>query len=100
MSKHSIRSGRTSRPSALLQLVERLDALLAAALVLQALLVRARARVALGELEDPPLVAALGRAHLDAALPRRLAQRLRQRADARRRRAGRSPVGGTAIASP
>jgi hypothetical protein len=58
-----------------LQPVERLDALLALALVLELLLVQREDRVALGELEDPPLVAALGGAHLHlrAAL---LAQRL------------------------
>ena len=66
MSKHSIRTGSASRPSALLQAVERLDALLAAALGLELLLVEREARVALGELEDAPLVAALGGADLDA----------------------------------
>ena len=65
MSKHSIRSGSASRSSTALQPVERLDALLAAALVLEALLVERELRVALGELEDPALVAALGRADLD-----------------------------------
>ena len=49
-----------------LQLVERLDALLARALGLQPLLVQRQQRVALGELEHPALVAALGGAHLDA----------------------------------
>ena len=66
-------------PERLLQPVERLDALLAAALGLQPLLVERELRVALGELEDPALVAALGRAHLDAgaaALGERLGQRL------------------------
>ena len=79
MSKHSMRSGSASSPSAVLQPVERLDALLAAALGLQALLVERQQRVALGELEDPALVAALGGADLDlaaAALPERLGQRL------------------------
>ena len=52
-------------PQRLLQAVERLDALLAAALGLQALLVERQQRVALGQLEDPALVAALGGADLD-----------------------------------
>src|SRR5204862_1958353 len=53
-------------PQRLLQPVERLDALLAAALGLQPLLVERELGVALGELEDPALVAALGGADLDA----------------------------------
>ena len=65
MSKHSIRSGSDVEPERRLQPVERLDALLAAALGLQALLVEREPRVALGQLEDAALVAALGRAHLD-----------------------------------
>ena len=52
-------------PERLLEPVERLDALLAAALGLQALLVERQQRVALGQLEDPALVAALGGADLD-----------------------------------
>ena len=72
MSKHSIRSGIASRPSACLQALERLDALLAAALGAQLLLVEREPRVALGQLEDPALVAALGGAQLDRpAAPRR-----------------------------
>ena len=50
-----------------LQAVERLDALLAAALDLQPLGVERELRVALGEVEDAALVAALGAADLDAA---------------------------------
>ena len=83
MSKHSIRSGSASRPERLLQAVERLDALLAAALGLQALLVERELRVALGELEDPALVAALGRAHLDARAAALAEQRSAERARAR-----------------
>ena len=51
----------------LLQALERLDAALAAALGFQPLAVEREPRVALGELEDPPLLAALGRAQLDRA---------------------------------
>ena len=65
MSKHSIRIGGTSRPSALLEALERLHAALAAALGAQALLVEREPRVALGELEDAALLAALGGAQLD-----------------------------------
>ena len=50
-----------------LQPLERLDAALAAALGAQPLLVEREPRVALGELEDAPLLAALGRAQLDRA---------------------------------
>ena len=62
----------------LLQAVQRLDALVAAALGLQPVLVQRQPRVALGQLEDPPLVSALGGPHLHrpAALGR---QRLLQR---------------------
>src|SRR3954451_7620650 len=66
-------------PQGVLQPVERLDALLAAALGLQALLVERQQRVALGQLEDPPLVAALGGPDLDlgpAALTERFGQRI------------------------
>src|SRR5919202_1798432 len=49
-----------------LQGVERLDPLLAAALGLELLLLERELGVALGELEQPALVAALGRAHLHA----------------------------------
>ena len=66
-------------PERLLQAVERLDALLAAALGLELLLVEREPRVALGELEDAALVAALGGAHLDrgaAPLGQRLGQRV------------------------
>ena len=48
----------------LLEAVQRLDALVAAALGLQPVLVQRQPRVALGQLEDAPLVPALGRAHL------------------------------------
>jgi hypothetical protein len=61
-------------PERVLQAVERLDALLALALVLELLLVEGEDRVALGQLEDPALVAALGRAHLHLG-PALLAQR-------------------------
>ena len=77
MSKHSMRSGSGVEPERLLQPVQRLDALLAPALGLELLAVEREPRVALGQLEDPPLVAALGRADLDArAAP--LAERRRQ----------------------
>ena len=56
---------RHVEPERLLQALERLDATLAAALGAQALLVERQARVALGELQDAALVAALGRAQLD-----------------------------------
>ena len=65
-------------PERLLQPVERLDALLAAALGLELLLVERELGVALGEVEDAALVAALGGAQLDApaaALGQRLGQR-------------------------
>ena len=48
-----------------LQPLQRLDAALAAALGAQVLLVEREARVALGQLEDAALVAALGGAQLD-----------------------------------
>ena len=66
MSKHSIRTGSASSAERRLEPLERLDALLAAALGLQPLLVEREPRVALGELEDAALVAALRRADLDA----------------------------------
>ncbi len=49
----------------LLEAVERLDALLATALGAELLLVDRELRVALGELENPALVAALGNPDLD-----------------------------------
>ena len=52
-------------PSAALEPLERLDPLRAAALGAQPVLVERQPRIALGELEDPPLVAALGVADLD-----------------------------------
>ncbi|MBW3665941.1 MAG: MMPL family transporter, partial [Actinobacteria bacterium] len=54
------------------------DALLAAALDLEAFLVEGELRVALGQVEDAPLVTALGRAQLDPALTT-LGERLGQR---------------------
>ena len=65
MSKHSIRTGSASRLQRALQAGERLDALLAPALGLELLLVEREPRVALRQLEDAPLAAALGRADLD-----------------------------------
>src|SRR3954464_4288416 len=56
-------------PERLLEPLERLGALLAAALGLQALLVEREPRVALSELEDAALVAALGQAYLDGGAP-------------------------------
>ena len=91
----------------LLQAVERLDALLAAALGLELLLVERERGVALGELEDAALVAALGGAHLDVArraarpaarrAPARSVARRRGDDDLRRDRQGarRSTAGGT-----
>ena len=54
-------------PERPLQAVERLDALLAPALGLELLLVEREPRVALGEVEDAALAAALGGADLDRA---------------------------------
>ena len=54
-------------PSVALEAVERLDALRAAALGAQPVLVEREPRVALGQLEDAALVAALGVAHLHRA---------------------------------
>ena len=79
MSKHSIRTRQRVEPERLLERVERLDALLAAALGAQLLLVEREPRVALGELEDAALAAALGGADLDrpaAALGQHLGQHL------------------------
>ena len=67
MSKHSIRIGICSMPSVALEAVERLDALRAAALGAEPVLVEREPRVALGQLEDAALVAALGVADLDRA---------------------------------
>ena len=61
-----------------LQPFERLDAARAAALGAQALLVERQPRVALGQLQDPALLPALGRAQLDrpaAPLRERLGER-------------------------
>ena len=65
MSKHSTRRGSASSRERLLQPVEGLHALLAAALGAQLLLVERELRVALGELEDAALAPALGGADLD-----------------------------------
>ena len=65
MSKHSTRTGSASSAERGLQAVERLDALLAPALGLELLLVEREPRVALGQLEDAALAAALGGADLD-----------------------------------
>ena len=70
----------------LLQPLERLDAALAAALGAQPLLVEREPRVALGELEDPALLAALGGAQLDrpaAAAGERVARAPRARPSSR-----------------
>ena len=67
MSKHSMRTGSASSRERLLERVERLHALLAAALGAQLLLVEREPRVALGEVEDAALAAALGGADLDRA---------------------------------
>ena len=67
MSKHSIRIGIASIAERALEPLERLDPLRAAALGAQPVLVEREPRVALGQLEDAALVAALGVAHLDRA---------------------------------
>ena len=59
MSKHSIRTGSASSSKRLAQVVERVDALLAAPLGPQLVLLEREPRVALGQLVDPPLLAAL-----------------------------------------
>ncbi len=66
-SKPSTRTGSRLHAERLLQLGERLDALLAPALAAQAVLGEGQPRVALGELAQAPLVAALGDANLDGA---------------------------------
>ncbi len=78
MSKHSIRIGRDVEAERPLQTLERLHAALAPALGAQTLLIEREPRVALGQLEDAALLAALGRAQLDrpaAAARERVAQR-------------------------
>ena len=70
----------------LLQALERLHAALAAALGAQPLLVERQPRVALGQLEDAALLAALGRAQLDrpaAPARERVGERRRARASSR-----------------
>ena len=95
MSKHSIRIGIASMPSSLAQLLERVDPLRAPVLVAQPVLVERQPRVALGQLEDPALVAALGVADLDVrAAP--LAQRLLQHVDRRSAPRGTITCGGIA----
>ena len=68
MSKHSIRIGGTSRPSACCRPSSASTRLWRRRSRAQPLLVEREARVALGQLEDPPLLAALGGAQLDRAL--------------------------------
>ena len=61
MSKHSIRIGTAGSDSAVAQPVERLGAALAPARRLELVLLERERRVARRELQDPPLLAALGR---------------------------------------
>ena len=80
MSKHSMRIGSCCHPELGLEPVERLDALGAPVLGAQPVLVERQRGVALGQLVDPALVAALGVPHLDrrvAALGQRLAEQRR-----------------------
>ena len=86
MSKPSIRTGSSSIPSASAQRGQRLDPAGAAVLAAQPVLVEGELGVALGQLAQPPFVAALGGADLDRGAAA-LAQRLGE--DARRGRAGR-----------
>ncbi len=77
MSKPSMRTGSSSIPSVSRQHRERLDPALAAVLAAQPVLVEGKAGVALGQLAQAALVAALGDPHLDrgaAALAQRLGQ--------------------------
>ena len=85
MSKHSIAHRRRVEAERLLQAFERLHAALAPALGAQPLLVEREPGVALGELEDPPLLAALGGAQLDRPFAA-AGERVGQRRGARRRR--------------
>ena len=64
-SKPSILIGSSSSPSASRERGERVDPLLAAALAPQLVLGERELRVALGQLPQPALVAALGDPHLD-----------------------------------
>ena len=77
MSKPSIRTGSSSIPSASRRLGERLDPALAPVLAAQPVLVEGEAGVALGQLAQAALVAALGHPHLDRAAAA-LAQRRRE----------------------
>ena len=81
----------------LLEPVERLDAAAAAVLGAQPVLVERQARVALGQLEDAALVAALGVLDLDRRAAA-LAQRERERLGVARRSLGTITCGGTASA--
>ena len=75
MSKPSIRTGSSSSPSASRSAASDVDPALAAVLAAQPVLVEGEPGVALGQLAQAPLVAALGDPHLDrAAAP--LAERL------------------------
>ncbi len=85
---------RHVEPERPLQPLERLDAALAAALGAQPLLVEREARVALRELEDAALLAALGRAQLDRAAAT-LRERFGERRALRRARAGRRAAPGS-----
>ena len=85
----------------LLEPVQRVDALLAPALGLELLLVEREPRVALGEVEDPALAAALGGADLDrpaAPLGQHLARARRARIP-RSARPGRPPATGSRACS-
>ena len=76
MSKPSIRTGSESSAERLLQRRQRVHPLLAAALLAQLVLGEREPRVALRQLAQAPLVAALGDPHLDRpAAPRRRAPR-------------------------
>ena len=78
MSKHSMRIGGTSRPSACCRPSSASHAALAPALGAQPLLVERQQRVALGQLEDAALLAALGRAQLHRPVAA-AGERVRQR---------------------
>ncbi len=77
MSKHSIRSGRLSRLSALAKLLERLDAAEARALAVGGVALERQLGVLLGELLQAPLLAAPGGAHLHPGAPQ-VGQELRE----------------------
>ena len=71
MSKPSIRTGSSSIPQRLAQVGEGVDPALAAVLAPQPVLVEGEARVALGQLAQAALVAALGDPAPRPAAPRR-----------------------------